>query len=151
MENEILKKAYQEVDFLLKKCITSNTNSLWDMKNTHSQEYYMAISLLDEYGLINYRLPFDKDRSLIDISTEGLKVIEAGGIESYIWALKNKKEEKENGEMQQLRTNNMLLTKQLADYEIMKGKVTTANRTSIIIAIAAVAGLVLQYLLLKCS
>jgi hypothetical protein len=109
------EKAFKVVDDFLIKLQTS-CNGEWFKTYGKPPEFFLAKQLMEKYNLITYRAPGSKE-SLSDISPDGLMIINNGGLRNYLISLGHSKEERENLELQQLRTNVQVLSNQHLDYE----------------------------------
>jgi hypothetical protein len=114
MFTEQEEKAFVVVDKFLNDLTTSDKRS-WFNTYAKPTEYFLAKELMDKYHLITYRAPGSKT-SIVDIGDNGLRIIKAGGIKKYLQSINEKSEEKENLELQQLRTNVQILVDQRSDY-----------------------------------
>lgn len=124
--NNLYKRKYQEIPISL---YMSAVKKLVD-KNLLEYEVSKGNTKIDEW-------------SILSISIDGKAVIQKGGYEKVYNSEFIKNEEKENLEVQQLRTNVQLLTNQLVDYEKYK-RITKANQVVSLLAmlLSAIAVLI---------
>jgi hypothetical protein len=112
MFSELEEKSFKVIDEFLLKLQSSPESFITYGKPT---EFFLAKDLMKTHKLIAYRIP-GSDTSICDISQTGLEVIKKGGMKNYLLSISQSKEEKENLELQQLRTNVINLTNQHIDY-----------------------------------
>lgn len=143
MSNDILKNAYEKVDNLLKSLRDNGSGSLYDLGELYDTEGQMAQNLLVEHNLISFQKGYFSTDSVIDITTLGINVLIAGGIEMYLASLNESTKEKENLELQKLRSENMLIANQLVDYEKTKGYLKNTTIATIVLSIIAVIELII--------
>lgn len=145
MSDDLQDKAYVVVDEFLKK-LESAPRGSWFNTLGKGSEYHLAKQIMDSLGLITYRSPGSKT-SISDITSTGIQVLKSGGIKAYLNQSSAVATEKENLELQSLRSQTQLLTNQLIDYGSTKAKLDLANKATVVVAIVAVIELVLLIVL----
>jgi hypothetical protein len=121
------KNVYANIDNALHLLSKSNTGEPLPF-NSRDSEGKEAISIIRQHNLISFRST-NINRSIVDITTTGHKVLEMGGINIYLNKLNDieiRKQNKESLELDKLFSEVQILQRQLSDY--------TRNK---IIAIAA--------------
>lgn len=151
-------KTTQLLDQILNDFSESKNQVLHNLYNNKYQEMHIsqfmsAVKRLFDETLLEHEV--NKSKTEIDewttlaISLKGLDVIKEGGYEKVYESVIAKQEEKENLELQQLKTNVMLLTNQLSDYDAVKRKAIRADIVSILTAIVTVVMIVIELIKLK--
>lgn len=145
MSKEILQRVYKNVDNLLTSLRDEGTGTLYQLGELYDTEGQMAKNILVDNGLISFQMGYVTTDSAIDINENGLSVLDAGGIEMFLSKKKNTSQEKENLELQKLRSENEVLVNELIEFPKIK---TQRNWLFIIAAIELLAiliGLILQW------
>jgi hypothetical protein len=114
MFSELEEKAFKVIDEFLLELQSSPKGDSFITYGKPS-EFFYAKELMNTHKLITYRIP-SSPTSICDISPMGLEVFKKGGMKNYLISVNQSKEEKENLELQQLRTNVGVLTNQHMDY-----------------------------------
>jgi hypothetical protein len=104
-------------------------------------EYYIAKELMDKYNLISYRAPGNK-MSIVDITTNGLKIKPIGGMKNFVCSINQKVETKDV-------KDKMEYDNQMFDYDKTKRRAARGELVAIIAVIVSVLGFFLQWLLSK--
>jgi hypothetical protein len=114
-------------------------------------EYYIAKELMDKYNLISYRAPGNK-MSIVDITTNGLKIKPIGGMKNFVCSINQKvetKDVKDKMEYDKLQAEVILIQNQMFDYDKTKRRAARGELVAIIAVIVSVLGFFLQWLLSK--
>ncbi len=79
------EQVFEIVDFAINK-LKATKNGLNSINTRHRNHRIQlkAESVLEEYDLIEYKVPHDKALSMVQLKENGYKAIDAGGIENYI-------------------------------------------------------------------
>ena len=115
--NEFEKNVYAKIDNALLLLSKSNTGNLlpFDSRDSEGQE---AISIIRKHNLVNFRSS-NIHSSIVDITTNGHRVLQMGGISVYLNKLIDnelRKENKESLETDKLFSEVEMLQRQLSDY-----------------------------------
>jgi len=141
MFTEQEEKAFVIIDNFLTE-LQSSTKGGWFNTYGKPTEYFLAKELMDKHRLITYRNPGNK-MSIVDMGDNGLTIIKHGGIKKYLTSISQTKEEKENLELQQLRSDNILKTNQLIDYDTTKRQLKYSMIANVVLAVIGLIELLL--------
>lgn len=142
MFTDLEEQAFIIVDNYLTDLIKSSDIPLFNMYGA-SKQYIIAKQILEKYDLINYRAPGNAS-SIVDITTKGLTINKNGGIRLYLVSIAQKLEEKENLELQKLRSENKKLLNDLVEFRTIKSQRNWLFIISIAELLAIFAGIILQ-------